>query len=164
MRYNLSYPKQTVLITTRANINIFGRDIEKDNIMTCSWHTMLSFDPFLYAVLISPKRFTHQLIDRAKIFCINFISQDMKELAIKCGTHTGKVVDKFRSFYIEKEECEKIDCPYLKDASAVFECRVISSIKLGDHTLFVGHVLKSKQLNKKKRLFQLGHEQFTTTL
>jgi len=163
MNYYLSYPKQTVLITSRANVKLFGKTVEKDNIMTASWHTMLSFDPFLYGVLIAPSRFTHKLIQKSKVFCVNFIPYDMREQALKCGNSSGEVIDKFKEFKIEKGECKTIDCPYVKGACAIYECRVVSSLQLGDHTLFIGQVITAKKFSNKPRLFQEKHDDFVTT-
>jgi len=55
-------------------VSLIGATVQgKTNFMSCAWHTALSFDPPLFGVLISKKRFTHHVIADAKEFTVNFI-------------------------------------------------------------------------------------------
>lgn len=151
-----SNPRQVVLITCRYE--------GKDNILTADWHTPLSFQPMMYAVSIGKTRFSLNLIRKSKVFTVNFISKDMKDAAIYCGYHTGKDKDKFKLAGLEKEECERINCPRLKSALAVLECKVIKEIEVGDHFLFIANVVNAIFKKSDKRLFHLYKKNFTTTL
>ncbi|MEA3430053.1 MAG: flavin reductase family protein [Nanoarchaeota archaeon] len=152
-----SYPRQVILISSRLD--------NKDNIMTVSWHMPVSFKPELYAFSISKKRHTFELIEQSNVFAINFISKDQEQIAVDVGTHSGFRKNKFEMFKIDKEECERIDCPVMKDAVAVLECKVVNNIEAGDHVIIIGEVLNRKINTKERRLFQSGTgDRFTTTV
>ncbi|MGB9827924.1 MAG: flavin reductase [Thermosphaera sp.] len=57
----LLYPMRTYLVVS-------GRIGEEVNVMTADWVTMVSAEPFIIAVAISPKRYTHKLITKYKEF------------------------------------------------------------------------------------------------
>ena len=82
-----------------------------------------------------------------------------------CGTTRGEHTDKFKESGLTKEDCEKIDCCRIREAAAYLECEVVDEITTGDHSIFVGRVLKSDILNNEKRIFQFGDiNEFTTTV
>ena len=106
------------------------------------------------------------MIRNSREFCVNFVTGEMEELALFCGTHSGRDMDKFKEKNIEKEECETINCARIKGCSAYLECKVKEIIELGDHFLVVGKVLRKEEGNNKKKLFQnniTGGYSFTTT-
>ncbi|MCF7860644.1 flavin reductase family protein [Candidatus Woesearchaeota archaeon] len=156
-------PRQTVLITSRDKIDLYGKSTIKDNIMTCDWHTPISFKPLYYAVSISTQSLTHSLIEKSRVFCINFIPETMKKEAILCGRHSGTHTDKFEATGLGKSECEKIDGPRITEALGYLECELEDIKAYGDHTLFVGKILHSHLQNLDKRLFHTYENDFTTT-
>ncbi|MFC1728051.1 flavin reductase family protein [Nanoarchaeota archaeon] len=157
-------PRQTILVSTRGNAEVLSKKIKKDNIFTLSWHTPVSFEPFLYAISISPKRFSYKLIKESGVFCVNFISKDLKKQALFCGSQTGEHMDKFKETKLTKGECSKIDCPSIKESLGCLECEVINEIEGGDHLIIIGKVLNICENKKGKRLFQTKGRTFTTTV
>ena len=157
-------PRQVVLITTRSKIDIMGKEEIKDNIITSDWHMPVSFKPKLYAIAIGKERFSHKLISSSDVFALNFIPYELEKQAIFCGTYSGEVLDKFKETGLNKKEAEKIDCPLIKEASAWIECKVVDKIDVGDHTIFIGEVLRQEIKDSKKRLFHTGDKEFTTTI
>ena len=152
----LSNPRQTILVTTRYN--------NKDNIITLDWHTPLSFEPMLYAIAVGKSRFSLNLIKNSKVFAVNFMPYSKKEEVLFCGRHSGQFKNKFKEAKLEKEECQTIDCPAIKDSCNYLECEVINEIKMGDHILFIGKVAKFKNNKNTKRLFHISGDNFTTTI
>lgn len=157
------YPNQAVLISTRGNAQLLGKKVSKDNIMTAAWHCPLSFDPPLYGVSIGKARFTHKLIQDSKVFAVNFMPHERKEEVLYCGKASGAEADKFEKACLTKEECETIDCCKVAEAAAQLECEVIDSSETGDHTFFVGKILKNTPKTDKRRLLYKGKGEFTTT-
>ncbi len=149
-------PKQTILLTCRAE--------GKDNIITLDWHTILSFEPMMYAVSIGKTRFSFNLIKSSKVFVVNFMSKDFKKEVLFCGQNSGKTLDKFKETGLEKEEAETIDCPKIKQALGYLECKVEKEIEVGDHVLFIAKVSKAEIKENGKRLFHLLGDKFTTTI
>jgi flavin reductase (DIM6/NTAB) family NADH-FMN oxidoreductase RutF len=151
-------PRQTIIVTCRYD--------GFDDAVTLSWHSPASFEPFLYSIFLYKKRKSYEMIKKSKEFCINFLTEDMQDLALFCGTKSGHKVDKFKEGNIKKEECEKIKCPRIKGCSAYLECKAIDFIEVGDHIMIVGEVLTQVKGTTKKKLFQSnisGNFAFTTT-
>ncbi len=112
------------------------------NLIPLVWHVQLSFDPPLYGISISPKRFSHDLVMEAGEFSVNFLPFEKVELINKIGSLSGREVDKIKELGVEIEEATAIDGFVLKDAYAAFECELIEHTAFdGDHTFFVGLVV-----------------------
>lgn len=156
----IHHPRQVILVTSRAKMNVLGKEVIKDDIITLAWHMPTSFDPDLYAISVGKTRYSYKLINKSKVFCVNFIPYELKDQALFCGRHRGEHTDKFKM--LGKDECEKIDCPRIKEALAYLECEVINEIETGDHVIFVSQVLNQQIKKKGKRLFQSANG-FTTT-
>lgn len=154
-------PRQVVIVTTRAKI----KNKIKDNAITIAWHSQLSFNPYLYGIIIGKTRYSYKLINKSKIFCVNFISTKLKDIALFFGKVSGKGIDKLKGVPVKK--CKKIDCLKLTQALAWLECKVIKKIDTGDHVLFIGKVLneeinKNYKIKKEKRLFHFYNNFFKT--
>jgi flavin reductase (DIM6/NTAB) family NADH-FMN oxidoreductase RutF len=151
----LTGPRQTILVTCRHE--------GKDNVITLAWHSPLSFYPELYGIVVGKTRYSYEMIKKSGVFCVNFVPASMEEQIKFCGEHSGKRIDKFKECKLTKEECEKIDCPRIKEAIGFMECKVTNTFECGDHVIFVGKVLKSELLRKEKRLYHIGGHEFVTT-
>jgi flavin reductase (DIM6/NTAB) family NADH-FMN oxidoreductase RutF len=109
--------------------------------MSAAWHSALSLNPPLYGVVVSPKRFTYQLITKSKEFGINFLPAEEAELVASVGGSEGGEVDKFQMFNIVKDSSIKTAVPILKAAYAVYECQLVDDRVYGDHRLLVGEIV-----------------------
>jgi len=148
----LTGARQVVLVTSRYK--------DKDNIIALAWHTRTSFEPELYAVSVGKTRFSCGMIEKSKCFCVNFMPASLKKEIVHCGSCSGRTHDKFAETKLQKEECEKINCPRIKKALAYAECSVFKEVDTGDHFIFIGKVLKSKVLKKGKRLYHIEGNKF----
>lgn len=132
-RFYHYYPKVPAVVTAQAR----GRA----NALAVAWNCPLSFDPPLYGVSISPRRFTHSLIQESREFAVNFLPLRQAELIAALGGTSGLSINKFERFKIATEPPLRIQAPILEEAYASYECRVINEVKVGDHDLFVGLVV-----------------------
>jgi flavin reductase (DIM6/NTAB) family NADH-FMN oxidoreductase RutF len=158
-------PKQVVVVSCRDNL----KHKLKDNLITLAWHSQLSFKPLLYGIFVGKTRYSHDMIKKSGCFCINFLPLKLKQFAIDCGTVSGKNFDKtelINKYGLKKKECKAIDCFKLDKALAWFECKLVKTVKTGDHTLFVGKVVDAKinpaykNINKIKRLMHITKDMF----
>ena len=123
-------------------VALIGAEAEgKKNFMSCAWHTALSFEPPLFGVLISRKRFTHQIISKAREFTVNFIHKKQVMLSARYGRKSGFDMDKIGRFPLKLAPSKIIHSPIIDDAYVCFECTLIDARPYGDHDLFVGEVL-----------------------
>ena len=116
-----------------------GRGV--DNVLAVAWAMPVSADPPMVAVSISPKRYSYSLIEETGEFVVNVVSTDMLDAVWKCGTTSGRRVDKFSLAGLEKISSKVVKPPRVKGALASLECRVVDRVEVGDHVLFVGEVV-----------------------
>lgn len=109
--------------------------------MAAAWNTCLSFDPPLFGVSISPKRFTHHMIQETGEFTCSFLSMEHVEIIQGTGTASGQDYEKVTAFNIPLEDSEIIKCPVIESAYAAYECKLKYTYPVGDHDLFVGEVV-----------------------
>jgi flavin reductase (DIM6/NTAB) family NADH-FMN oxidoreductase RutF len=132
--YQYAFPMQTVLVTCNDSKG-------NSNIITLAWHTTISRNPPLYGISISPKRYSYALIKKSKEFVINFMPYSQVEAAQYCGTHSGRTTDKLCKTGLTLIPAQKLSTPLIKEGYAHLECKLVKSMSLGDHTLFVGEVV-----------------------
>ncbi|OPL14469.1 MAG: flavin reductase [delta proteobacterium ML8_D] len=121
------------------------RSGDKINGMTAAWVTQVSFKPVMIAVSIAPQRYTHDLIEQSRHFCINALSAESMDLAKHFGFKSGRKTDKFQG--INYTNAIK-GSPVLESAYAYIECKVVHAYETGDHTLFIGTVVDSSELKE----------------
>lgn len=121
----------------------------KVNAMTAAWVARASFDPELVTVAIGNTRHSHGMIKESGVFAVNILSVDNILIGKHFGTKTGKKTDKFVDISFDTKATGS---PILKEAVAWLDCKVVSSVEAGDHTLFIGEVLDGGVLSGKPTL------------
>ena len=129
--YRLIYPMRTYLIVSGQG--------EETNVMAADWVTVLSHEPTLIGVAVSPKRYTHRLISKYKEFVISVPSLEMLRDVWIAGTKSGP--SKLKEMSITLINSTKIATPSIKEALANIECKVVDARDYGDHTWFVGEIV-----------------------
>lgn len=123
----------TALLTTRWR--------NKTNVMPVIWMTQLSARPPLIGVAINPARFTHDMVRYAEQFALNFPARDLLNHTHYFGSVTGEDVGKIELSKLATFSGSKVDAPLLENCVAWIECGVEDTMRIGDHTLFIGRVL-----------------------
>jgi flavin reductase (DIM6/NTAB) family NADH-FMN oxidoreductase RutF len=132
--YRLLYPRQIVLVTC-------GR--EKANIIPIAWSIPLSFEPPLVGISISPKRYSHELIEKTREFVINIPTLQLLRAVMETGSCSGREVDKFSKYGLTPAPAKHLKTPIIAECIAHIECKLSETLRIGDHTLFVGEVLEA---------------------
>ncbi len=114
----------------------------KENVMPVAWHTPLSADPPLYGILISPKRFTYELLNRTDGFTVNFLEYKDARLIARTGGVSGRDCDKLKKFEIEYIQAQQVEGVILSRAYGAYECEKYAVQRYGDHLLFVGNIVQ----------------------
>lgn len=110
----------------------------KVNAMTAAWVARASFEPPLITIAIGNTRHSHEMIKKSGIFAVNVLSVENIMLGKHFGLKTGKKTDKFADM---DYDVKATGSPILKDCTAWIDCKVVSSIEAGDHTIFIGECL-----------------------
>lgn len=127
-------------------------DGARRNVQAAAWVFPVSHRPALIAISISPKRFSHSIIEKAREFAINIASDEQAKLINEVGTTSGRELDKFAKFDIETKPAKIIKAPLIDGCVANIECKIVSSHVEGDHTVFVGEAVAIKIDESKKPL------------
>ncbi|HEY4716528.1 MAG TPA: flavin reductase family protein [bacterium] len=128
------YPTVAAIVVVKYQDNI--------NAMSVAWNMGLSSNPPLYGILVAPKRYTHELIEKAKEFSVNFVSAKDSDLLAICGRISGREADKLKEYNIKLEPSHAISSPVIAKAYASYECNLYRQTSVGDHTLFAGEIVK----------------------
>ncbi|RLF45008.1 MAG: flavin reductase [Thermoplasmata archaeon] len=132
-KFTYHYPRLLTLVTSSYE--------GKDNVMTAAWHSPISLSPPIMGVAISPKRYTLELIKSSGEFGMNFLPFEMSVIFAQVGGISGREVDKFKNFGLEKLEPFKTKVPIIKGAYLAYELKLIDTKTYGDHEWVVGEIL-----------------------
>lgn len=129
----LMYPRPTVLVSCALD--------GKPNIITLAWSTPLSHNPPLLGISVGLERYSHEVIAKSGEFVVNIPIIDLIKQTIFCGERSGRDIDKFKETNLTPIPSLRVKAPSIQECVAHLECKVVQSIRTGDHTLFVGEVL-----------------------
>jgi flavin reductase (DIM6/NTAB) family NADH-FMN oxidoreductase RutF len=115
----------------------------KFNPITLEWYMKTSIKPPMYAISIGHTRYSHECLQKNRFFNLCFPSKQMIEAVKLWGSKSGKDMDKLIIAGHEWFTGRLAKYPIIKDAKATFECEVVTQVKSGDHTIFVGEVKHS---------------------
>lgn len=140
---------------------ITSKGLYGDNIMSAEWTHQVSYEPGLIAICLKSSEATHSNIKETKEFGVNLSAQDQNVLTSVAGGSSGKNVNKievlkelgFRFF-----RAKKIKALMVEGAALNVECKLINTIELGDHTLFVGEAVEVHQVTAKEPLVYHGQK------
>ncbi len=122
------------------------------NIITVEWFTRTSIQPPMFAISIGHNRFTYECLEENRFFNLVFPSTEQKDLLKLCGSQSGRDLDKFAEGNVKHIPGKLNKLPVLIDAIVNMECNIVSQIRSGDHTVYIGQVHKL-WLDKDKELF-----------
>ncbi len=165
--YRLVYPKLVVLVSC------IDPTSGKPNIITVAWAVPLSINPPMVGILIAPRRYSHEIISKAREFVVNIPTIEILDKTIKCGKVSGRRHDKFSEFGLTSKPAKVVKAPIIEECVAHLECKLTDQITTGDHTLFVGEVVavyanegvfdgEFMNVKKSRQIYQVGGDSFTT--
>ena len=105
--------------------------------ITVSAFGSVSLEPPLISACIDKRAGSHHAFEESEFFNVNILDETQQYFSDHFASH---LPDKFDG--IEYFESDK-GLPFLKDALAHLECRLVYAYEGGDHTIFVGEVQKS---------------------
>jgi flavin reductase (DIM6/NTAB) family NADH-FMN oxidoreductase RutF len=133
--YRCLYPRLTVLVTTGTP--------EKPNAIAVAWNSPLSADPPLVGVSISPSRHSHALLRKQRDFVLSVPSADLADKVLYIGSHSGKNENKLEKCDLTPARAEIVTAPLISECPINLECTLWDEIQVGDHSLFIGQVVKT---------------------
>jgi flavin reductase (DIM6/NTAB) family NADH-FMN oxidoreductase RutF len=110
------------------------------NIMVANWLTQASFSPRLVALGLAKKAYSHQLVEKGRVFAVNIFAQVDADRIKPFTKSRKKNPDKVKTATFALSP--KVGCPIIDGAAAFLECRVSKIVDAGgDHDLVIGEVV-----------------------
>lgn len=129
----LVYPVPAVLVTCK--------DGERENVLTVAWTGTICSDPAMTYISVRKERYSHDIIKKSGVFCINLTTEDLAYATDYCGVRSGKNENKFEKMNLETEMATEVDVPIIKKSPVVIECKVEEIKELGSHDMFIAKVV-----------------------
>ncbi len=108
---------------------------------TVNWVTQTSFKPPLVAVAIKADSSANAVVGETGTFALNILGKDQQGVAFAFFKPVERSGNKIGDEPVEEGET---GVPLLANAAAVVECRVVETVALGDHHIFVGEVVNAR--------------------
>jgi flavin reductase (DIM6/NTAB) family NADH-FMN oxidoreductase RutF len=104
--------------------------------MIASWVSQVSHTPPLVMVAIRTNRRMHPIVQEAGAFALHVLDVEDKQTI-------GRFKMPKPEQRFQDAGCSTLEtgCPVLTDKLACMDCRLVDTIDVGDHTLFIGEVL-----------------------
>jgi flavin reductase (DIM6/NTAB) family NADH-FMN oxidoreductase RutF len=100
--------------------------------------TQVSYQPLLLSLAINPEHASYKLLLAGKGWTVSVLRRDQIEWARRFGIQSPQGVDKMQGV---KWESAGSGAPFLKEALAYFECRLVAEHAAGDHRIVLGQVV-----------------------
>ena len=115
----------------------------QSNAMTASWVMRASERPPSVAVAIRDDRYSHDLILETSTFALSALRDDQVDVATHFSDTSGEYHNKLQSV---PYGLTPGGSPFLLDCLAYLDCRVMDTLRAGDHTVIVGEVTAGETL------------------
>lgn len=116
----------------------------KPNVMTAAWAGICCSQPPCVGVSLRKATYTYGNLLLKKAFTISIPPEAYVKEADYFGIASGKGGNKFITSKLTPVKSDLVDAPYVQEFPLVLECKVIHTLEIGLHTLFVGEILDVK--------------------
>jgi len=122
---------------------IGSRKGDRINGQICNTVVQVSSEPPIISVCINKENLTHEYIEDSGIFSASILAQDTPlNLIGRFGFKSGRDIDKFDGINYKLGETQ---APIVLDNTlAYIEAKVINSVDVGTHTIFIGDLVDAE--------------------
>ena len=118
------------------------------NAAPVAWTAPLSMSPPLVGVVLHPHRHTADMIRFSEEFAINIPGPGLLKQTAFLGSLSGSQSNKLEAAHLETFKAQWVESPLIDGCLAWIECGLQDVVPIGDHTLFVGKVVKVQALDE----------------
>lgn len=116
----------------------------KPNAMTVAWGGICCSNPPCITVSLRKATYSYAGIMENKAFTVSIPSENHIKAADYFGITSGKDEDKFQATCLTPVRSELVPAPYVGEFPVVLECKLLNSLEVGLHTMFVGEIIDIK--------------------
>jgi flavin reductase (DIM6/NTAB) family NADH-FMN oxidoreductase RutF len=117
---------------------------DRPNAMTAAWVSICCSKPPAIGVSLRKATYSYGNIVRRQAFTISIPDEAHVREVDYLGMTTGKEVNKFAATRLTPMDSNLVDAPFVAEFPLVLECKVIHTLEIGLHTLFIGEILDVK--------------------
>ncbi|MBZ4322693.1 flavin reductase family protein [Streptomyces huiliensis] len=110
--------------------------------MTATAFLSVSLDPPLVMVSVRNDSRMEELLARQPLWAVSLLAESQRQIAGRFAMK-GRLSDRLLFEDLPHDRGELSGSPLVRGALAVLECRTEQRVVAGDHTLFIGRVLKA---------------------
>ena len=127
-------PVPAVLVSCRSGAH-------KPNIISLAWVGTVCSEPPVIAIGVRPSRHSYDLIKNGGDFVVNLPTAAQAPAVDFCGTRSGREIDKFAAMGFDAVDADHVASPLIAQCPVNLECKVLQTISLGSHDVFLGEVV-----------------------
>jgi len=116
----------------------------RPNLMAAAWGGVCCSKPPSVCVSLREATYSYAAIADRGAFSVNVPTSKQAGIADYLGLVSGRDVEKFAAAGLTEVRAEHIDAPLVEEFPLNLECRLIHTLKIGLHTLFVGEIADVK--------------------
>ena len=107
-------------------------------------------DPLRIAISVQNNNYSKEIIEKTKAFNVSVLDKNVPfETIRRFGMQTGREFDKFADFNSVKRSFNGLNY-VTENTNSFFSAKVVNSIDLGSHTMFIGEVTEAQVLSKEQ--------------
>ena len=110
------------------------------NLAALAWAGVCCGKPPALQVSLQRPRHTFSSLMEKREFTVNIPSSSQAAEADFCGMASGRDRDKFAAAGFTPRRGEFVDAPMIEECPICMECRVIHTLEIGTHVMFVGEI------------------------
>ncbi len=124
-----------------ALISCGGTKEWKPNLITISWTGTVCTNPPMLSISVRPERHSYDIIKQTGEFTVNLPTIRQTKATDWCGVVSGRDHDKFKKTGLTPAPGLKTGCPVVLECPVNIECRVVQTLELGSHVMFIAEVI-----------------------
>ena len=114
---------------------------DKPNLITLAWVGVCCSEPPCVQVSVRQNRHTYAAIAARRVFSVNVPSAKYVAETDYAGLASGRSADKFGVTKLTPMRGEVVDAPMIMEFPISMECRLMHTLSLGSHDMFVGEIV-----------------------
>ena len=144
IKYNKFLDKVTDQLSGDGAFLIVANKEEK-NLMTIGWGFIgIMWNKPVFIAAVRYSRYTYDILEEADEFAISLpFNGQLKEELIKCGSKSGRNINKFEEYKLKTKPGEKIKTPVLEQCDLHYECKILYKQSLESE------LIKNKEVKSK---------------
>jgi len=138
---------------------ITSNGLHGHNVMAVEWTNHVSYSPGLIAIHLGRGKTTGENIESSKAFGVSLAASDQNVVSSVAGGYSGRDVDKvaiLKELGVEFSNGKKVDVLLVEGAAMQAECKLVKSLEIGDHKMYVGEVQEATSTDKLPLILSQG--------